>query len=410
MRYVLGIELGGTRSKAAVLRYDGESWGDPQAVPLDGTPWVESVLHVSREGTVLAGRAALQWAGAEPERVARGFLRRVGDETPFVLGTHCYPAEVLTAVLVGWIADRVAEAERDEATRVAVTHPAGWGAHRRGLLGEALHEAGLPGVLLLPSPVAVAENHLARHGAEPGDALVVCRFGGEQVEATVLRRTPTGFEPLAHGEQVGPGAGTELDDLLTAHVLARLAREEPPPDAAMAGLRAACTGAKEQLSVGTEADLPTAGVRVTRPEFDALARPALTEAVALARRTAGAVPAGELSAVLLAGGTARVPLVTELVESAFGRAPAAEADPASAAARGAALATLAALSRTAGPVHPTDQVALVPAGDPEPELEPPPPRPPVEITPLEPPRPRLPTRRRNRAAAKAEPAEQKDGS
>ncbi|WP_216213350.1 Hsp70 family protein [Amycolatopsis aidingensis] len=408
MRYVLGIDLGGTRSKAAILRYGEQSWGDPQPVPLDGMPWMESVLHVCHEGTVLAGRAARQRAGAEPERIARGFLRRVGDDTPFVLGDHCYPAEVLTAVLAGWIADRVAEAERDEATRIAVTHPASWGAHRRGLLGEALHEAGLPGVLLLPNPVAVAEDHLGRHGMEPGSALLVCRIGGEQAEATVLRRTEAGFEPLAHGEQ--PGAGAELDDLLSTHVLARLAQQEPLPDAAMAGLRAACAGAKEQLSVSTEADLPAAGVRVTRAEFDALARPALAEAVRLARRTADAVPAGEPSAVVLAGGTARIPLVSELVESAFGQRPGIEADPAAAAARGAALATLAALSRTAGPVHPTDQVALVPAPEPEPELEPPPPRPPVEITPLEPPRSRLSARRRNRAAAKAEPAEQKDGS
>ncbi|WAL65392.1 Hsp70 family protein [Amycolatopsis cynarae] len=373
MRYVLGIDIGTTRIKAAVCRRAGEFWGEPEVV----TRSLEAVLHVAHDTTVQVGAEARRRAAVEPERAARGFLRRVGDDVPFLLGDELYRAESLTAVVAGWVADQIADAEGGDAERIAVTHPPGWGAYRRRLLHEALQEAGLPGALLLPAPVAAAENHLVRERVEPGSVLAVCRLGGEYVDTAVLRRASRAFEVVSHHEQSAPA----LDDALTEHVLPRFGGE-------LGEMRFACHEAREMLSTETEIDL---GGRFTRSEFERLIRPLLMHTLAPLRRYEG------LSSVLLVGGTARTPLVEALTRELVDCRVVVDPDPATAACRGAAL--------TARPPAeaPSESTTLVPRVSAEPapmpeevyDAEPVPPRPPIELTPLEPPRRRFVPGRRS---------------
>ncbi|WP_435157111.1 Hsp70 family protein [Amycolatopsis sacchari] len=371
MRYVLGIDLGGTRIKAAVCRRAGEVWGEPEVVCS-----LESVLHVAPDATVVAGPEARRRALAEPGRSARGFARRIGDDVPLLLGDELYRPEALTAVVAGWVADEVAEAEGAEADRIALTHPPGWGGHRRRLLHEALAEAGLPGALLLPTPIAAAESLFVRERVEPCSLLGVCRLGGEYVDTALLRRAAATFELVSSDEQLAP----PLDDVLTEHAVARFGGEA-------AQLHDACVEAKELLSSSPEVDLPG---RLTRTEFERLAEPYLRLALTPLRRYE------QLSAALLVGGTARIPLAGRLAEEVLNCRVVVDPDPATAACRGAALA-----ARPPAEAPPAS-TALVPRVTGLPELEPEevydpepsPPRPPVVVTPLEPPRRRfVPTRR-----------------
>jgi molecular chaperone DnaK (HSP70) len=369
MRYVLGIDIGDTRIKAAVCRRAGEFWGEPEVVSS-----LESVLHVAADATVVAGPEARRRARLEPERIARGFARRVGDDVPLLLGDELYRPESLAAVVAGWVADQVAEAESGEADRIAVTHPPSWGGYRRGLLHEALNEAGLPGALLLPSSIAAAETLLVRERVEVGSRLAVCRLGGEHVDTALLRRGPTAFELVAHDEQLAP----PLDDVLVEHVVARFGGD--PVE-----LRDACGETKELLST---ADAPGG---VTRAEFERLIQPLLTVSLAPLRRYE------QLTAVLLVGGAARIPLVRRLVEESLDCRVVVDPDPATAACRGAALAARPPAEA------PPESTALVPRVTGYPEVdpdevydaEPAPPRPPVVLTPLEPPRRRFASTRRN---------------
>src|SRR5213076_1040877 len=81
----------------------------------DRSSAVPSVLHVGEDGTILVGDAAERRAVSEPERVA--------------------------------------QREGGQATRIAVTHPASWGAHKKDRLGGALAAQGLP-VTFLAEPQA----------------------------------------------------------------------------------------------------------------------------------------------------------------------------------------------------------------------------------------------------------------
>ena len=93
-------------------------------------------------------------------------------------------------------------------------------------------------------------------------------------------------------------------------------------------------------------------VRLTRPEFEAMIRPVLRETIeTLERALASAgVSAADLGAVLLVGGSSRIPLVAEMVGAALGRPVSVDAHPKHTVALGAArLAASGERGKTANP-------------------------------------------------------------
>jgi molecular chaperone DnaK (HSP70) len=314
----------------------------------------------------------------------------VGDDVALVLGDQRYSGEVLAAALAGWVTDRVADAERAEPDRIVLTHPPGWGAHRRSVLHDALADAGMPSLTLVPTPVAAAQVHAARRPIDVGDVLAVCRIGGDSADGAVLRRTPEGFELLAHVDGPHGSAGALLDDLLVGWLTEQLDEPQDP-----ARLRSACVLAKERLSVADEVVVPIGrhGVRLDRASFGRLARPALVAVLDRLRRLTASGPGPRPVAVELVGGTARIPLLAELATQALDCPAAVDPDPGTVICRGAALL---------GAPRPAGSTELVTAGARVRERTEPPPRPPIELTPLVAPRragpwkPSLPTRRRDR--------------
>jgi hypothetical protein len=80
-------------------------------------------------------------------------------------------------------------------------------------------------------------------------------------------------------------------------------------------------------------------IRLTRIEFEAMVRAPLTETIGALRRAlhAAGVDEGDVSAVLLVGGSSRIPLVGQLVSAELNRPVAVDAHPKHAIALGAAL-------------------------------------------------------------------------
>ena len=96
--------------------------------------------------------------------------------------------------------------------------------------------------------------------------------------------------------------------------------------AAAARLRQECVDAKEALSADSDVSIPVllpelqTEVRLTRAEYEQMVRPALADTITSltrALRSAGVEP-GDVTTVLLVGGSSRTPLVAELVSSALG--------------------------------------------------------------------------------------------
>ena len=351
MTYELGIDLGTTWTAAAVWR------GERATIVNLGTRQaaVPSVVYVGPDGSVLIGEAAERRVLTEPERVARQFKRRIGDPAPILIGGAPHSAELLTSKLLRWVVDAVANREGEMPTTITITHPANWGAYKKDLLEQAVHLAGLSGpgnptIRLLSEPEAAAIHYAGTERVEPGQAVAVYDLGGGTFDAAVLRATGDSFAILGAPEGIERLGGIDFDAAVLGHVartlggLDELDPDDPAVATAVAHLREQCTAAKEALSVDTQTIVPVmlpgrhTEVRLTRGELEAMLRPALEETVTAttrALRTAGLQPS-DLRAVVLVGGSSRIPLVAQLVTSALGRPVAVDTDPKHAIALGAA--------------------------------------------------------------------------
>jgi outer membrane protein assembly factor BamB/actin-like ATPase involved in cell morphogenesis len=330
MGYGLGVDLGTTHTAAAV-----EVAGRVEAVRLGSRrPEIPSVVFLRADGDVLVGEAALRRGEAEPGRLAREFKRRLGDPVPIILGGAPLSAHALTARLLRYVVEAVTEVQEAAPERIVITHPANWGPYKRELLAQAVQLADVGGATLRPEPEAAAVRFAGTARVAPGEIVAVYDLGGGTFDAAVLRKLTDGFSLLGETEGIEQLGGIDFDEAVFEHVRAALGDAlddlDPGDEAlteALVRLRRDCVEAKESLSYDTEAVIAVAlprlhtRVRISRAEFEAMIAPALEDTVAAMQRalnSAGVAP-DDLRCIVLAGGSARIPLVGQLLADRFGR-------------------------------------------------------------------------------------------
>jgi actin-like ATPase involved in cell morphogenesis len=382
--YWLGIDLGTTYTAAAICWpvVDGL---EVQVVPLSNhSHAIPSVLFLPGDGSLVVGEGAQRRSLTDPDRVVREFKSRIGDEIPLLVGGAAYYAHDLAAEFVSWLWQYVVEREGERPEGVALTCPASWGPYKTSVFERAVQDAGLDNVTLLSEPQAAAISYASRERVEVGATLAVYDLGGGTFDAAVVRKdSPATFTVLGRPEGIDGLGGVNFDEAVFEHVCAAagvpLAEIDPyDPDlvAEVARLRRECTEAKEALSADTDVTIPVAlggvrqRVRLTRAELEEMIRPDLDRTIEAMHRALGSAevdPAG-LDAILLIGGSSRIPLVSQLVSAEFGRAPAIDTDPKVAVAMGAARFPAAADVAAHAPVRDTLETEVqFPAGEEPPE-------------------------------------------
>jgi molecular chaperone DnaK len=357
MNYVLAMDVGTSFTAAALLRIGQDASRVPESLPLGlrGTA-VPSVVYYPEEGPILVGEAAERRGLDSPERVVREFKRRVGDEVPISVGTLQLPAQDVFATMARWVADRAEEREGAPPSNIILSHPASWGAHRTQLILAALAANGLDQVTLISEPEAAALHYAAQVRVDDGSTIAVYDLGGGTFDTAVLRKTDSGhFELLGHPAGIEGLGGADFDAAVLRHVaahagqgLAGLDPAEPGALAALARLRRECVEAKEALSADSEASISVLlpgiqqQVRLVRAEFEAMISEYIRETVDALERSLqdlGLTPE-DLSAVLLIGGSSRIPLVAQLISEKLDRPIAVDVDPKSSICLGAAVGAL----------------------------------------------------------------------
>jgi molecular chaperone DnaK len=350
--YWLGLDLGTTYTAAAIC-WPGVDGLEVQVVPLSShSHAIPSVLFLPGDGSVVVGEGAQRRSLTDPDRVVREFKSRIGDEIPMLVGGSAFFAHDLAAEFASWLWNFVSEREGQRPEGVTLTCPASWGPYKTALFERAVQDAGLKHVTLLGEPQAAAISYASRERVEVGATLAVYDLGGGTFDAAVVRKdSPTSFTVLGRPEGVDGLGGVNFDEAIFEHACAaagvpldRLDPDDPNLVADVARLRRECTEAKEALSVDTDTSIAVSlggvrqRVRLTRAEFEEMIRPDLDrtiEATHRALESAGVDPA-QLDAILLVGGSSRIPLVSQLISAEFGRAPAIDEDPKVAVAMGAA--------------------------------------------------------------------------
>lgn len=314
---------------------------------------IASLVLLRSDGTTLVGEAAERRALIEPERMAREFKRRLGDSVPLLLGGTPYSAEALTAKVLRFVLDRVGELYAGPPAGLALTHPANWGPFKLDVLRSAVALAGenAADVQFISEPEAAALSYAAHDRPPAGARVAVYDLGGGTFDVAILEDRGDRYTLLGEPGGVERLGGIDFDEALFRHVLslvpeaAELDATDPPIMADLVALRLACVAAKEALSVETDTAIAVRvgpirdEVRVVRSEFERLIGPTLrytTDALQRTLATVGLSPA-DLHAVLLVGGSSRIPLVSQLVGAALGRPVALDIHPKHAVALGAAL-------------------------------------------------------------------------
>ncbi|MDQ1137851.1 molecular chaperone DnaK [Microbacterium sp. SORGH_AS 1204] len=352
--YYLAIDVGTSRTAAATARSapDGALLAAP--LPLgrnaDSTP---TTVFISDSG-LLFGDAAERRGTAQPERLVREFKRRIGDDVPIVAGDRRFSPQDLYALVVGWVIGTAVEREGQHPAGIAVSVPVTWGEYRTQLVQDAIGRLGWNDVQIITEPEAAARHYEATHPLGTGRALAVYDFGGGTFDTVILQKAADGRVDFV-GSPVGiPDlGGADFDDIVLRHTV----RAAGIPASALAGvqsdaglrmavasLRRECVDAKESLSFDGEAVVPVligdghGAVRLTRAEFEDMIEPEIertVEVMEIALEQSG-LTADDLDAILLTGGTSRIPRVAQLLSERFDRPIAIDADPKAIIALGAA--------------------------------------------------------------------------
>jgi hypothetical protein len=352
--YYLAIDVGTSRTAAATARSapDGALLAAP--LPLgrnaDSTP---TTVFISDSG-LLFGDAAERRGTAQPERLVREFKRRIGDDVPIVAGDRRFSPQDLYALVVGWVIGTAVEREGQHPAGIAVSVPVTWGEYRTQLVQDAIGRLGWSDVQVITEPEAAARHYEATHPLDAGRALAVYDFGGGTFDTVILQKAADGRVDFV-GSPVGiPDlGGADFDDIVLRHTVRAAgipasalagAQSDPGTRMALASLRRECVDAKESLSFDGEAVVPVlvgdghGAVRLTRAEFEDMIEPEIertVEVLEVALEQSG-LTADDLDAILLTGGTSRIPRVAQLLSERFDRPIAVDADPKAIIALGAA--------------------------------------------------------------------------
>ncbi|MDQ0922144.1 molecular chaperone DnaK [Pseudarthrobacter sp. W1I19] len=375
MSYVLAIDVGTSFTAAAVARFGQGTSPAAECLPLGlrGAA-VPSVVYYPEEGPLLVGEAAERRGLDFPGQVVREFKRRVGDAVPISVGGLSLPPEDVFATMARWVVDRAVEREGAPPSEVIVTHPAAWGTHRTSMILAAMAAKGLDNITLVTEPVAAALYYASQVRVEVGSIIAVYDLGGGTFDTAVLRKAGTNkFRLVGRPEGIENLGGADFDAEVfryvakhTGNVLSRLNPADPGVRGALGRLRRECVEAKEALSSDSEATISVLlpgfqqQIRLVRSEFEALIEEPVRDTVEALEQSLAQLelePAA-LSAVLLIGGSSRIPLVAQLISEQLGRPIAVDADPKSSICLGAALSAVLARAETESRAA----VAAVPAG------------------------------------------------
>ncbi|MBA1278099.1 Fe-S protein assembly chaperone HscA [Stutzerimonas stutzeri] len=354
-RLAVGIDLGTTNSLVAALR----SGVTAPLADADGEVILPSAVRYHADH-VEVGRAAKSAAASDPlntvvsvkRLLGRGIgdVKQLGEQLPYqfsegqsrmpfietVQGAKS-PVEV-SAEILRTLRERAEAVLGGELVGAVVTVPAYFDDAQRQATKDAARLANLNVLRLLNEPTAAAVAYGLDREAE--GVVAIYDLGGGTFDISILRLTKGVFEVLATGGDTALG-GDDFDHAIAGWILAQAgASEDLDPGAQRAVLKLACD-TKERLSDAESVEVRYGGWQgvLTRATFNELIDPMIARSLKSCRRALrdSAVELEDVHAVVMVGGSTRVPRVRERVGEMFGRDPLTDIDPDQVVAIGAAI-------------------------------------------------------------------------
>lgn len=347
---IVGIDLGTTNSLIAIVRGDTQQ---PIALKeTDGLALVPSIVHFDEYGNTTVGNPAKELLVAEPERTIYSVKRLMGksykdvrhdagffaydiidDDTDALVkiqvGERFYSPIELSSFILKELKKRGEHILKATITKAVITVPAYFNDAQRQATRDAGRLAGLDVLRIINEPTAasLAYGLGARQGEEK--TIAVYDLGGGTFDISILTISNGIFEVLStHGDTYL--GGDDMDNLI-----ARFWQETPGEGdtdmgmgsaidkSLMQQLRVTAEAAKKHLTHNEvfEGDINGTPVRITRQEFNDLIQPLIDRTISAcqsALQDAG-LKKEQIDAIVMVGGSTRVPLVKESVRNFFGK-------------------------------------------------------------------------------------------
>ena len=355
-----GIDLGTTHSLIASVRA-----GRVQTLPDEsGSHLLPSVVRYEEENGISVGDDAVQAGVLDPANTiasikrlmgrgkddleSRGQLMdyRVADQSDGMVRLETRQGEKtpveISAEILRVLSGRAEETLGGSLDGVVITVPAYFDDGQRQATKDAAELAGLNVMRLVSEPTAAALAYGLDSGAE--GVVVVYDLGGGTFDVSVLRMRMGVFEVLATGGNTSLG-GDDVDIAIASELIKRSQLSEGITQGMRRALIMKARAIKEALS-----DEASVAVDLTSESIDwagAFDRQALTEVAAslveetvrITRKTIrdAQVDLDDIANVVLVGGSTRMPMVRDVIEDYFGRAPLTDLDPDRVVALGAGL-------------------------------------------------------------------------
>ncbi|MEE4618893.1 Fe-S protein assembly chaperone HscA [Pseudomonas alliivorans] len=377
-RLAVGIDLGTTNSLVAAVRSGlSEPLADAegQVILPSAVRYHADRVEVGQSAKVAASQDPFNTVLSVKRLMGRGLtdVKQLGEQLPyrFVDGeSHMpfietvqgpkSPVEV-SADILKVLRQRAEEALGGELVGAVITVPAYFDDAQRQATKDAARLAGLNVLRLLNEPTAAAVAYGLDQKAE--GVVAIYDLGGGTFDISILRLTGGVFEVLATGGDTALG-GDDFDHAIASWIVAEAGLcADLAPSAQRSLLQAACA-AKEALTDAAAVDVTYGDWKavLTREALNAMIEPMVARSLKACRRAVRdtGIELEEVEAVVMVGGSTRVPRVREAVAELFGRQPLTEIDPDQVVAIGAAIQadTLAGNKRDGGELLLLDVIPL----------------------------------------------------
>ena len=305
----------------------------PRVVNVDGEPYLPSAVFLTGEDSLVVGHDALQMAAVDPSRLETRAKKKIA-EREVLLGNTVVPVPTVVLAILVRAVKAAAAVVGAPVDHLVLTHPADWGPEKRdGLVAAAQDLA--PRISTIADPVGAGvwyatHGRIGVDGADRlplGAVLGVLDLGGGSTDVAVVRRERTGITVVGHASVPGLGGG-DFDQRIIDHLrevvpgLAGVLVDVSTPSRVslvqlreLVAFRREVRRAKELLSRHEQVELRLPGGlpghTLSRSDVERILHADLDRIAAFTLRTIlrSGVEAYELTALQLAGGAARIPLL-----------------------------------------------------------------------------------------------------